>query len=636
MLLAQPVQGMVLSKSIYRTIGTIVGVVAAVAITALFPQDRTMILAAFTLWIALCTAVATVLRDFRAYGTVLAGYSVAIVSITNIDSPTATFPAAIDRVAAILVGIVAIALVNALLIDAEASRSLLSRLRGATADLIHLANQVLDRRAPPAPGTCVAVAARIMPLRSQITFATPELPDGRQRAKGARSALLAQFELLSSIQAVGIGLDRAAPAAPLVEDATVLVRRALRSQRPERFQPDLEALAARQIEAGTLTLEEAYVFDRMHYLVETLGALRDGLMSVRTGRSPRRDVAVPLHQDGLSILLNFTRVIVALCVVCVLGVWSGQAASAQAVLFTAVYVALGSINPNPSAMGNAAIVGLPITVLLATVYKFLIFPVIAGFPLFILSLAPLILATCYLMMIGQQGLGAIFGTMTIVLIAPANPQALDPSTFVSDAVMFILSGVIIFLSFRLVIPVRPEQRRLRLALAVGTNLRKALADEHRLPQPRASLHYDRLIQFEQWLGAAAPTLAHRKTLTRLSDIGNLAFAVRRAWRALDRAAAFVPPALDARARALLPTLSPDETEAMARDYLALAAGRTGAPGFALLHAAAALYGTALVTDKEAALLRRVELLRRGTVLSGGTASRPDDAARPVCVPGHGP
>jgi uncharacterized membrane protein YccC len=610
MLLAQPVQGMVLSKSIYRTLGTLAGVTVAVTMTSLFPQDRTMILAAFTVWMGLCTAAATILRDFRAYGTVLAGYSVAIISISNIDAPAATFMAAVDRVAAILVGVAAIALVNALLMGAEASRSLLSKLRDEVAGILDLTVQTLDRREPPEPQACIAIASRLMPLRSQISFAAPELPRGRQRSKGARSALLGLFEMLTAIQAVGTGLKSVAAPSPTLDAAIAILRQALRLQRPERLQPDLDALATQGLEAGTLTLEEAFVLDRMHFLIATFGDVRDGLRAVRTGRPPRRNVKIPVHQDYLSVLLNFTRVVISVGLTCALGVWSGQAATAQAILFAAVYVSLGSILPNPSSMAISAIVGLPLTVVLATGYKFLVFPVIDGFPLFMLTLAPLVLCTCYLMKIGQLGLGAIFGTMTIVLIAPSNPQILNPASFVTNAAMFVVSGVIVFLSFKIVIPVQPAQRRLRLALAVGTHLRKALADEHHRAQPRASLQYDRLSQFQQWLGTGPLTLARQKTMMRMSDLGNLAYAVRRAWRALDSAAASAPPALEARARAILPTLSPDKTEALAQDYLAAATGAGKTGRLALMHAAAALYGTAFVTTKEARLLRRVELLGR--------------------------
>ena len=187
---------------------------------------------------------------------------------------------------------------------------------------------------------------------------------------------------------------------------------------------------------------------------------------------------------------------------------------------------------------------------------------------------------------------------------------LNPETFVSTATMLTVSGLAIFLAFQLVLPVDPAQRRLRLALGAGRALRNALADKHRRERPRASLQYDRLAQFKTWQRNNAPTLARRKTMKRLVDIGNLALAVRRAWRGLDRAQASIDPTIDAEARRVLPSLSPERTFELARTYLQAARGSTGRPALALVHAAAALHGTALLTTSELRLLKRVELLNR--------------------------
>lgn len=610
MLLAQPVQGMVLSKALHRTLGTLVGAVIAVTLTSLFPQDRTMVLAGFALWMGLCTALGTVLRDFRAYGAVLSGYTVAIISVANIDAPSATFPAAIDRLAAILVGIVALAAVNALFAGADASVALLAKLQDAKADLLRLTQDTLVRREPPDAETCMTLAAALVPLRSQISFATVELPDGRRRAAGARSALLGLFEAVTAVQAVGTGLGKMTGPSQIVEEAIAATQRALLLDEPDQHRPVMEAMMSHGLDRRALALEEAYVLDRLCFLLTTFGDVGDGLRSLCTGRKTRRNVTVPVHQDYLSVILNFVRVVVSVGAVSTLGVWSGLPTVTQAVLFSAVYVSLGSITPNPSLMGTTALVGLPITVVIGSAYTFLILPLIDGFPLFCLCLAPLVVATCYLMTIGEQGLGAILGTMAVVLISPGNPQVSDPAEFVSNAVMFVVSGVAIFVLFKLVLPVQPAQRRLRLLLAVGSALRRALRDEHRLSQPRASLQYDRLSQFKQWLGPQQPSLARRKVLMRLHDIGNLAFAVRRAWRALDAAAGAAPAELEARARAILPTLSPVATEAVARDYLLWAADGAPDKRLALIGVASALHGTALITARELHLLRRAELLGR--------------------------
>ena len=610
LILAQPAQGMVLSKSIYRFAATVVGVIVATILTALFPQDRTMLLASFAVVMAIETALGSILRDFRSYACILAGYTIAIVSITNINAPEQVFSASINRVAAIAVGVAAIAITNAFLATAESSRSLISKLREAIVDVAALALKAIDERRPPGAATCIDLAARLMPLRSEISFASPEKPNGRNRAKGARSVLLGLFETISAIQAVGAGLGNLKEPSQIVDDALAVARKALRVQNPERHQREIEALGRPAIEAGTLSMPEAYVLERLHFMLLCLGHVRDGMRALRMGWAPRRNVSVDVYQDWFAVVLNAVRVLVALGIVAVLAVWSGIADTATAILFTAVFVSLGAVQPDPNVMGKTALLGMPAVAVAGTFYSFFLFPILSGYPLFIISLAPLVVAICWFIKIGMGGAGLIFGVQTIAQISPANVQTLDPNAFVQTATMLVVSGISIFLAFQLILPVQPAARRLRVALAIGKALRGALADRDKLEQPRASLQYDRLAQFKTWQGHDAPSLARRNTMKRLVDIGNLSLAVRRTWRHLDHARAAVAPDLDARARKILPSLSPDETFALATEYLRAADGRTDEGAIAVVHAAAGLYGTALATSNELRLLAHVNLLRR--------------------------
>src|SRR5258708_39731585 len=75
LILVGPTQGMVLSKAIYRIAGTLFGAVFAIILTSVFSQDRTMLIAVFSVYMACLVAIATLLRDFRAYGCILAGYT---------------------------------------------------------------------------------------------------------------------------------------------------------------------------------------------------------------------------------------------------------------------------------------------------------------------------------------------------------------------------------------------------------------------------------------------------------------------------------------------------------------------------------------------------------------------------------
>ncbi|HTF72404.1 MAG TPA: FUSC family protein [Edaphobacter sp.] len=610
LILVGPTQGMVLSKAIYRIAGTLFGALIALILTSLFSQDRTMLIAVFSVYMACLVALATLLRDFRAYGCILAGYTVALISIADVDAPTATFTAMLDRVAVILLAVLVLAFVSAIFATAESVRLLQSKLRLATKDIVAMTLATLDQRVPPDPSQCVAMSATLMPLRSEIGFATPELLDGWARAKGARSALLGLFEAISAIQALGLGLRNMSAASSTVEDAISIVRAAIVAQRPEKRLADIDVLTQQALEAGVLSIEEAYVLDRCKFMIEVFRDIRDGLLSNRVGRLPRRSVSLPVHQDYIAAVLNGLRVGLAVDIVGLLAVLSGLPGANLMILGTIVFVSLGSVMHDPLAMGRAALVMTPAVIITGTIYDFLIFPNISDYPLFIISLAPVVTMTCWLIKTGKGPMGIFYGVQSISLLSPANVQQLDPTAFV-DTVAFLVAGsACIFVSLLLIVPVNPALRRLRLALAVGRTLRRALADENRLNQPRASLLYDRLSQFSSWQQhGEAVTPARRNVMRRLSDLGNLSFAVRRSWRALDQARIVIDPAIDAKAREILPTLSPMEILDLSRTYLAAAAGLERSKRLDLVHAAAALYGTAVLTTSEIRLLRHLKLLR---------------------------
>jgi len=143
-IVAQPSAGMTTAKAIYRIIGTLIGGCVGLALVAAFPQDRVMLLAGFALWLAVCTFVATLLRDFRSYGAALSGYTAGIITIGVIDAPQLALTTALDRVAAILIGVASVLVVSRLLSGAGAFNALVAELQDRTDAMAALAADALD------------------------------------------------------------------------------------------------------------------------------------------------------------------------------------------------------------------------------------------------------------------------------------------------------------------------------------------------------------------------------------------------------------------------------------------------------------------------------------------------------------
>src|ERR1700731_1404309 len=109
-IVCQPHLGASLRKGWFRMIGTVIGAVAIVVLTACFPQDRAPFLIGLALWGSACTLVATLLRNFAAYSAALAGYTAAIIASDQLGATGGpngqAFLLAVYRASEICIGIV--------------------------------------------------------------------------------------------------------------------------------------------------------------------------------------------------------------------------------------------------------------------------------------------------------------------------------------------------------------------------------------------------------------------------------------------------------------------------------------------------------------------------------------------------
>src|SRR5476651_70822 len=104
-LVANPTPGMVLSKSLYRALGTIAGAILGIVLIALFAQTPELFVLALASLVAASTVASNILTNFRAYGTVFIGYTAGIVAAGAINTPDQVFFIGMARGAAILTGV---------------------------------------------------------------------------------------------------------------------------------------------------------------------------------------------------------------------------------------------------------------------------------------------------------------------------------------------------------------------------------------------------------------------------------------------------------------------------------------------------------------------------------------------------
>src|SRR3954454_4396679 len=126
---SQPDSGLVLAKGFYRILGTIAGMLVAIALVFGLAQHGELFVAALAVWICFCNFAARAVRNSASYGFQLAGYTVAIVGIPAALEPAGAYSLVVARCTEILLGIVSAALVSRLVLVRELSPTLIELVR---------------------------------------------------------------------------------------------------------------------------------------------------------------------------------------------------------------------------------------------------------------------------------------------------------------------------------------------------------------------------------------------------------------------------------------------------------------------------------------------------------------------------
>ncbi|MCJ2128881.1 FUSC family protein [Methylobacterium sp. E-045] len=608
-ILAQPKRGQALSKALYRFLGTLAGGAISILLIGAFGQDRVLLLVSVATWLGLCVFVAHFLQDTRAYGAMLAGYTVAIVAVAHIDTPQAVFDAAIDRVAAITIGIVAITFINDALASPSTWRTLRKPLSEAFSATRVFASETLSQ-ADPGSERAAALIRRIAVMRADASAIGGELDDGARRAAGARSAIAALYAMAAASRAftaAGRMLGRDSEA--VAEARRICLGLTEAGSDADAASDRLGALVDEAIQGGTSDPLEILALQRGLDFARAVSFAEDGLNALSTGCRPRRDVALPTHRDLPVALRGAARVGIAFAATALLLVAAGWPATSFALVQVAATCSLSAIAPDSKAFARGVLIGMPLAALCAGIVLFGVLGGEQGFPLLAIAIAPVVFVACFLSLNPPTfGIGFILLVFFMVLLSPSNPQTYDAQTFLTNAFLVTMAACILFVAVRIVLPISRAQRRVFALDSARDSVLDALAGDGGDATTRTSLNSDRLLQFSQWSSGSGAVRA--ASLDRAFDLARLESAAARAHVQLCR----LPddPALNDAMRQAREGLEAADAATLARSVRAfLRHGRS-------MNAPTRLHIARLVSDLVTAggvmesqhrLLRRLGLLR---------------------------
>jgi len=515
----QPRLGASLRKGWFRMIGTVVGAVAIVVLTACFPQDRGTFMVSLALWGAACALVATLLRNFAAYSASLAGYTAAIVASDQLGATGGlngqAFLLAVTRASEICIGIVCAGVVLAGTDLGGARRRLAALFAAISAEITGRFTGTLLLAGPDMPETQPVrreLIRRVTALDPVIDEAIGESSRLRYHSPVLQMAVDGWFAALAAWRTVAVHLAglpheearrdaesvlRALPqelrAAPVQGEPTRWIADPTRLR--QMCEAAVRALIALPAGTPSLRLLADHTAEALAGISHALNglALLVGDPARPLPRQRRLLLRVP---DWLPSLVNAGRAFVTIGAAELFWIITAWPSGAEAIAFAAIVVILFS--PRADQAGTDAMsfmIGIGLAAAFAAIIEFAVLPGLETFAAFSIAIGLVLVPAGALSAQPWQRamFTAIAGIGFCRLLAPANPMSYDTQEFYNSALAVVAGVGTAALAFRLVPPLSPAFRTRRLlALTLRDLQRLAVGPIPRTPDDWEGRMYGRL------------------------------------------------------------------------------------------------------------------------------------------------
>ncbi len=552
-IVCQPHLGASLRKGWFRMIGTVVGAVAIVVLTACFPQDRSAFLVSLALWGAACALVATLLRNFAAYAAALAGYTAAIIASDQLGAVGGlngqAFTLAVTRASEICIGIVCAGVVLAGTDLGGAPRRLATLFAALSAEITGRFTANLSPAGSEFPDTQPVrreLIRRVVALDPVIDEAIGESSQLRYHSPILERAVDGLLAASAGWRTVAVHLMRLPYEAARREAEFVLrtlpqeLRSAPMEGEPIRWMADPTRLrrmcdatvgALLVLPAGTPSLRlladhTAEALAGMSHALNGLALLvNDPARPIpRRGRKLR----VP---DWLPSLVNAGRAFVTIGAVELFWIVTAWPNGAAAITWAAIIVILFAPRADQAyATAMSFMIGISLTTAFAAIVNFAVLPGLQTFAGFSMAIGLVLVPAGALM--AQPWQTAMFTPMAanfIPLLAPANQMSYDTQQFYNSALGIVAGLGAAVLSFRLLPPLSPGFRTRRLLALTLRDLRRLATDPiPRTPDDWQGRVYGRLAVLPD---AAEPL--ERSQLVAAYSVGSEIIQLRLMARQLD-------------------------------------------------------------------------------------------------------
>ncbi|MBV7550260.1 FUSC family protein [Pseudomonas sp. PDM26] len=449
-IVSQPLSGMVVSKSIFRLAGTLVGAVMSVLITGLFAQAPWLFLLAISLWLGLCTVASTSLHNFVSYAFVLSGYTVVIIGLPMLIQPLHVFDQAVARATEISLGIICASLFSALIwpqrvehnLEKQARMTLLASMQAAK---MEISTAVRETK------TLLAALSKIVATDVLRDHARFEGFRGRHRARVLR---VLSRELLSLLRmARGVALQR-----HLLSTDDVQRLQPWFEQVAEQLEhPDAVAISILRDRLAQTSAQEQRsnvvrcCLERCSALLLNSTRAQQSMSAVTSGEIVADDPGtLSWHRDGVQALfygLRSTLVVLGLSAFWYASAWPS---AIGAIVLSGVLCSLFANYENGAAITMGMTRGFLYAIPIAAIVTQWMLPEWNGFPLLCLALGvPLFFGALGMAEPRLTPTPTAFVIQFIILVTPSNLMHYDFSALLNSAIGSLVGGCFAVLVFRL-------------------------------------------------------------------------------------------------------------------------------------------------------------------------------------------
>jgi len=527
LIVAHPVHGMVLAKSISRFLGTMAGALMAILLMGLFSQIPELFMLGLSLWMGLCTLGSTVLRNFRSYGTVLAGYTVVLIAMPGTDAPQTMFDLVTTRVSVVSIGIACSGIVAALLTSRSAVRGLHFGLRSAMHDINAYARLALSGD----DSGCMLPLRRklsdqISKLDALVEFAATESAEVAPLRDTLRAGLAAMLGVLAAAASLHDALRYAAGSdneradtdlTPLVADCLDLLSQIdlgldigeprAAAERLTLLHHRLSTLGMRiagELDPTDLPLLVAH--DRLAELLDELRLGLAGMIALQAGRPIDLAEAMPggishprrlaFHLDWRAGLINGIRATLAVWFAGAIWILSGWPYGWMMLVMVVPNAGLLALRDYPERDAVEFIKGCTAAAVMGWICLLYLLPMTDSFPGLCLVLGPCLFMAVMLANNPQTAfIGLGISVFFLTMLSPTNPMVYDAELYLNGALAMIGGAILTMVVFRLILPSDPRGHVRAMVRTIRGDI-QALLSNRRASTPigwEARMH-DRMLQ----------------------------------------------------------------------------------------------------------------------------------------------